>query len=575
MKSTAVIPAAVILAAFSSTSAQAAPPAGYTLSWSDEFNQGVNAYPNSANWGYFTGYNSATGEIQDYTSDWAHAHIIGDGNATDGQALQIEATDDNGGIGTAGSYTSARLQGFGKQTFQYGFIEARLRMPYGDGIWPAFWMLGNDIGSVNWPACGEMDIMENIGNYNWWGLNQASLHSPNFNSGNSKHAIYGLPSGQYFKDGYHLFQELWLPNSISYYVDGNLYETHNATEDSSWPFNNPFVFLMNIAVGGQNSWPGATDSSTVFPQNMLVDYVRVYQPTQAPIANGNYTLTPGCATGSRLDAAASGSTNGSKVQIWQANGAANQTWRFTNIGGAVYTINPSYNSTLCLDVAGAGSTNGTLVDLWAANGTNAQKWNVISNLNGTFKLNPVCAPGLMLDVASAGTTNGTQVDIWGDNGSNAQQWVLTNTSNGQPLLTGQHSLSPACASGSSLDAAAQGTSNGTKVQIWQSNASPAQKWNFVNLGGNNYKLQASYDTALCLDVTNAGTANGTKVDLWADNGTNAQKWAVTPNGSGGYQLAPACATGSRLDVYAAGNSNGAQIDIYQNNGTNAQQWTIN
>ena len=552
----------------------AAPPAGYTLSWSDEFNQGVNSAPSSANWGYFTGTNSVTGEVETYVSDLAHAHVIFDGGATDGQSLQIQATDNNGGIGTAGNYTSARLQTFGKQTFQYGFIEARLRMPYGDGIWPAFWMLGNNIGSVGWPACGEMDIMENIGNANWLGINQASLHSPNFNSGNSKNAQYGLPSGQYFRDSYHLYQELWLPNSVAYYIDGNLYETHSASEDSSWPFNNPSVFLLNIAVGGPSSWPGATDASTVFPQNMLVDYVRVYKPTAAPIANGTYTMTPKCATGSRLDAAGSGTSNGTKVQIWQVNGAANQTWRFTNIGGTGYTISPSYSSGLCLDVAGAGTSNGTIVNLWAANNSNAQKWNVISNLNGSFKLNPYSSPGEVLDVPSASNANGTQVDIWGDNGTNAQQWVLTNTSNGQALLTGQHSLSPACAPTSSLDASAQGTSNGTKVQIWQSNASSAQKWNFVNLSGTTYKLQASYDPALVLDVNGSGSANGTKVQLWADNGSAAQQWSVTPNGSGGYQLTPACATGSRLDVTSAGSANGTQVDIYQNNSSSAQQWTI-
>ena len=199
--------------------------------------------------------------------------------ATDGQALQILATDAHG-------YESARLLTAGKKTFQYGFVEARIRLPYGQGIWPAFWMLGANIDQVGWPACGEVDIMENIGKPSWAGHNLSSLHSaapgdahPHANF--TKNAPYDLSGGAAFHDGYHLFQMLWAKDSISFYIDGALYETRTPAEygTNPWPFNAPCFLILNTAVGGD--WPGKPDATTVFPQRMLVDYIRVYQGTPA------------------------------------------------------------------------------------------------------------------------------------------------------------------------------------------------------------------------------------------------------------------------------------------------------
>ena len=251
---------------------QAAPPTGYTLAWSDEFNSAVNSTPNTAVWNYDLGGGGwGNGELETYVSDQAHAHIIADGAATDGRALQIQATKD-----ANGNYASARLNTGNKITTQYGYIEARLKLPVGKGIWPAFWMLGNDIGSAGWPACGEMDIMENLGSEP--SLNHGSMHGPGYSGGNSLTATYTLPNGQKFKDGYHLFALKWTPNSATFYVDGNAYETrtpYSMPAGASWVFNKPFFFILNLAVGG--GWPGNPDASTVFPQNYLVDYVRVYK----------------------------------------------------------------------------------------------------------------------------------------------------------------------------------------------------------------------------------------------------------------------------------------------------------
>ena len=148
------------------------------------------------------------------------------------------------------------------------------------------------------------------------------------------------------------------------------------------------------------------------------------------------------------------------------------------------------------------------------------------------------------------------------------------TSSSQPLSNGVYTLTPACATGSRLDVAAAGTTNGTNVDIWQSNGTNAQNWSLTNVSGSTYTLSPLSSPGLVLDVSGAGSANDTNVDIWASNGTNAQLWTLAIV-SGGYTLAPACATGSHLDVAAAGSTNGTNVDIYQANGTNAQTWSIN
>jgi beta-glucanase (GH16 family) len=249
----------------------AAPPPGYTLVWSDEFNQPVGSPPDPKHWNHETG-DSGYGnqELEDYVDDIEHAQIVADPSATDGRALQIEATKD-----ASGRYFSARLNSAGHETPMYGFVEARIRLPRGQGIWPAFWLLGNNISTVGWPACGEMDVMENIGMESWRGLNEGSLHLAGRSGPDSLHASYQLPNGERFSDAYHLFQMLWLPNAISYYVDGRLYETRTPADSSGkWPFNQPAFMIVNLAVGG--NFPGNPDATTIFPSKMLIDYVRIY-----------------------------------------------------------------------------------------------------------------------------------------------------------------------------------------------------------------------------------------------------------------------------------------------------------
>lgn len=249
----------------------ATPPAGYTLAWSDEFDGAVGSKPDSSKWGYDLGGGGwGNNEQETYVNDATHAQIVNDSLATDSKALQIQATKD-----AQGHIYSARLLTKGKVTAQYGYIEGRIQMSYGQGVWPAFWMLGTDIDTVKWPSCGEVDIMENIGNER--SIVHGTMHGPGYSGGNGIGAAYTLPNSQQFKDGYHTFAVRWRPDAISWDVDGTVYENRTTADipgGTTWAFNKAFFIILNLAIGG--NWPGYPDATTVFPQTLRVDYVRVY-----------------------------------------------------------------------------------------------------------------------------------------------------------------------------------------------------------------------------------------------------------------------------------------------------------
>ncbi len=170
-------------------------------------------------------------------------------------------------------YTSARLVTKGKLETQYGRVEARMRLPFGQGMWPAFWMLGDDNnGTEVWPNIGEIDIMENRGQEPSKII--GSVHGPGYSGGNAVSKEYNLENDR-FDTGFHVFGIEWGPNYINYYVDDVLYNQITPDDVSGeWVFNRPFYIIINLAVGG--TFVGSPNNQTVFPQTMLVDYVRVY-----------------------------------------------------------------------------------------------------------------------------------------------------------------------------------------------------------------------------------------------------------------------------------------------------------
>lgn len=255
--------AVVLLLSGLSLSLQAQARPGWKLIWSDEFNAPVNTPPDPAKWVHETGANGwGNHELEDYTNHIQNAYQDGHGHLV----IQALRSPD-------GHITSARLKTEGKFSVLYGRVEARIQIPYGQGIWPAFWMLGDDIGKVGWPRCGEVDIMENIGKQP--STVHGSLHGPDWYDST---VAYTLPQGERFADQYHTFAVEWAPGKVTFFVDGHPYTTE-VKAGAGWRFEHPFFLLLNLAVGGD--WPGNPDASTRFPQMMKVDYVRVYQRAAA------------------------------------------------------------------------------------------------------------------------------------------------------------------------------------------------------------------------------------------------------------------------------------------------------
>jgi beta-glucanase (GH16 family) len=257
-------------------------PSG-TLVWSDEFSNATaaNAEPNPAVWTYNTG-NSGFGnnELEDYCA-WASSSSPCDPAApsayvgTDGY-LHIVAAQPSPGV-----YTSARLKTQGLFSFQYGRIEFRAQVPEAQGFWPAAWLLGNNIATVNWPACGEMDVLERVNAVATPDWNEGSIHGTGFTGGNIG-TVYNFPSGQ-TAAGWHTYGMIWSKGSVAYYVDDPTqpYATYTPSSIASlsgtvWPYDSgqSNYIILNLAIGG--SWPGPPNSTTPFPSQMLVDYVRIY-----------------------------------------------------------------------------------------------------------------------------------------------------------------------------------------------------------------------------------------------------------------------------------------------------------
>ena len=170
-------------------------------------------------------------------------------------------------------YTSGRVTTKSLSAWTYGRFESRIRISYGQGLWPAFWLLGDDISSEGWPGCGEIDIMENIGREP--ATVRGTIHGPGYFRDDGVWTDHTL-SGKRFADDFHVFAVEWEPGQIRWYVDNKHFSTRTPQDVSGpWVFDHPFFIILNLAVGGH--WPGYPDDSTVFPQRMFVDYVRVYQ----------------------------------------------------------------------------------------------------------------------------------------------------------------------------------------------------------------------------------------------------------------------------------------------------------
>ncbi|MFD2764955.1 glycoside hydrolase family 16 protein [Micromonospora eburnea] len=391
----------VAFTATTSTPALAAPGA---VTWSDDFNGPAGAPPDAGKWRYDIGGGGwGNNELQYYTSNTRNAALDGNGN------LVITARRENpsGYSCWYGScqYTSARLLTASTFTQAYGRFEARIKIPRGQGIWPAFWMLGNDIATNPWPNSGEIDIMENIGREP--STVHGSLHGPGYSGGNPLTGQTSLPGGQALADAFHTYAVDWAPDSVTWYLDGVAYSRKTPADagGNRWVFDHPFFMIMNVAVGG--NWPGSPDGSTVFPQTMVVDYVRV----QAWDSGGDGTGGQIVGYGNKcVDVASANTANGTPIQLWTCNDTAAQRWSW-NADGSVRALGK------CMDVTGGSTANGAKVQLYDCNGTGAQRWVFTSAGDIVNPQSNKC-----LDATNVSSADGTRLQIWDCTGGANQKW---------------------------------------------------------------------------------------------------------------------------------------------------------
>ena len=277
--------------------------------WSDEFNRPAGSALDPAKWTFDIGNLGVNDEVEIYCPgfpsdrdqakpqhDSAWKEIAAcrekDGNVSfDGEHLVLRATQHND------VWTSGRIKTEGRQTFQYGRIEARIKLPFGPGLWPAFWALGENIGKVGWPSSGEIDVMENVPEVGGLGPARirSTIHGPGYSGDFGVRNDLEFPGGGRVDTEFHVYGVIWSPYMMQFYVDDpkNVFFVVTPRElpaGREWVYNQPFFLILNLAVGSRKSWSGATNASTPNPADMLVDYVRVYKAK--PIAGPKFEAAP-------------------------------------------------------------------------------------------------------------------------------------------------------------------------------------------------------------------------------------------------------------------------------------------
>ncbi|MFD7685733.1 ricin-type beta-trefoil lectin domain protein [Streptomyces sp. NPDC059781] len=407
--STAVVAAfAFLTTGPSAHRADAATPTAPT--WSDEFDGPAGSAPDPGKWTLETG-GSGNGnhELQYYRDSRDNAALDGDGNLV----ITARKNTDTGLQCWYGAcqYTSARLNTAKTFTQAYGRFEARIKVPRGQGMWPAFWMLGDDLGTAGWPNSGEIDIMENVGYEP--GIVHGTVHGPGYSGGGGIGAAYTLPGGAAFADGFHVFAVDWSPEKITWSVDGTTYQTRTPADlgGRKWVYDHPFFLILNLAVGGD--WPGSPNAGTAFPQTMTIDYVRV-SASGGSSGNGGTTRTGAVKGigGMCVDVAGASTADRTPIQLHDCTGVDAQQWTLGG-DGTVRALGK------CLDVRDASTADGTPVQLYTCNGTKAQQWTYTSARDLTNIGADKC-----LDAEGGSSADGTPLQIWTCTGAANQKWTV-------------------------------------------------------------------------------------------------------------------------------------------------------
>lgn len=378
----------------------------WQMVWQDEFNGGI-----SGDWVFETGAGGwGNNELQYYRRENA--------SVQNGNLVLTAKREAFGGS----NYTSVRMKTQGKKSWKYGKIEARIAMPSFQGIWPAFWMLGDNISSVGWPNCGEIDIMEHVNTGN------QSFGTIHWSAGNGAYAQYGGNTGVNNITTYHNYTVEWDANLIKWFIDGvKFHEVSIANGvNGTSEFHNNFFILLNLAVGG--NWPGFAIDNNAFPTSMLVDYVRVYQNNGTPPPPGGLTNLAGNYylqnrhSGQYMDISGGATADGAKLLQWPYNGQTNQQFELVHLGNGTYKITAKH-SNRSLDVEGVSTADGAKIQQWGYGGGANQQFTALDAGDGFIKLRAVHS-GKIVEVGGWSTTAGGNVQQWTDNNQASGHWKL-------------------------------------------------------------------------------------------------------------------------------------------------------
>ena len=550
----------------------AAPTTSSKMVWSDEFN---GASIDTSKWGYEIGTGSSgwgNNEQQYYTNRSDNAYVSGG-------ALHIRAKKESyGGM----NYTSARLNTNGKFTFTYGYVEARIALPASQGIWPAFWMLGANIGSVGWPSCGEIDIMEAI--------NAESKTYGTCHWNCNGHAEYGKSSGNFDRTQYHTYGLQWDNQYIRMFVDGNkiyeMYIENNAGDTDE--FHKPFYLLLNVAVGG--NWPGFSIDNNAFPQEMKVDYVRVYQDnpsyssSSSNNVDGNNTSSGGNSSGN------SGSTSTPSNGMGMNYAGSNSATAYVNDSKWTdihYSVNGGGQQNVRMTQSGSKATD-TINGL--NSGDNVKYWFTYCNTSGYTR----DTEAYTYTHKSGGSSGGSSGNTSNVNSSSGNIYIYQDINYGGRVASlgeGSYNLASLQAKGfKNDDLSSLKVPFGYKVTLYaDDNFSGRTKvitndtsWigsDFNDITSSIKVEKAKYTiinkhSGKVLDVSGSNTNNGANVQQWDSNGTNAQKWYIHQNSDYSYTITSVI-NGKALDVDAWSKNNGANVQMWDcGNSQSNQQWWL-
>jgi len=348
----------------------------WNLAWSDEFN---GTRIDTTKWTFDYGDLNVNNELEYYCGPSSDSHNQSPCNANnpnvylDGsghlvvQAIRISSNT----AASSNSWTSARLKSQNLSSFQYGRIESSMHLPIGAGLWPAFWALGANIGAAGWPQCGEQDYMENVPATGGQGptIISSTIHGPTYYGANGLTHKYTFPVGEEVDTAYHTYGAIWSPSMIQFYVDDptQVFLVKTASDvpggTSQWVFNQNFFLILNLAVGGIGSWPGAPNNTTPSPATMLVDYVRQYTavPVSPPSLGtpSSITAKAGATTGNTSTINLSSSSNIGRVYLSCSTNAPKASCAITsNDALDVYTVDfsKSLNPTAKVSITTTANT---------------------------------------------------------------------------------------------------------------------------------------------------------------------------------------------------------------------------